>query len=322
MFRALPYKTKQFFFVLIKFSIVVLAFYFIYNKLTTNDNLNFSAFVAFLSKNNVFSLKNASLLVILSVFNWFFEILKWQNLASFVKKINFKKALQESLGALTASLFTPNRIGDYGAKAMCYTSTLRKRIMLLNFLSNLMQMSITVIFGVIGLSFFISKYNVDVDYYNIFKVVVLLIIIAGFVFFGTKQNRFKIKGISIEKIKTFIKRIPLKIHFYNFNLSLIRYFIFSFQFYFLLLIFEVDINYINAMVIITSMYVLASVIPSIFVFDVVIKGSVAVYLFSIAGTNEITILCIVTLMWLLNFVLPSIIGSYYVLNFNLPSDNN
>jgi len=322
MFETLPYKTKQFFFVVIKISIVVVAFYFIYNKLSANDNLDFRVFIDFLSKNDVFSLKNGVFLVFLSVFNWFFEILKWQKLVSFVKKINFKTALQQSLGALTASLFTPNRIGDYGAKAMCFTSSYRKRIMFLNLLGNIMQMCITVIFGVIGLSLFIKKYNVNIDNYNTIKILVLIVLIFSFAFFAMKQNRFKIKGFSIEKIISFIKNIPLKIHAYSFILSVTRYVIFSFQFYYLLLIFGADLSYINAMLVITSMYLLASVIPSVFIFDVIIKGSVAVYLFSIVGVNEITILCIVTLMWLLNFVFPSLIGSFYVLNFNLPKDNS
>ena len=76
------------------------------------------------------------------------------------------------------------------------------------------------------------------------------------------------------------------------------------------------------MIVITSMYVLASVIPSVFIFDVIIRSSIAVYLFSIVGVNDFTTLSIVAIMWLLNFVLPSLFGSYYVLNFNLPKDND
>ena len=53
-------------------------------------------------------------------------------------------------------------------------------------------------------------------------------------------------------------------------------------------------------------------------FDVVIKGSVAVYLFDIVGVNELTTLSIIMLMWILNFVLPSIFGAVFVLKFKLP----
>jgi hypothetical protein len=88
--------------------------------------------------------------------------------------------------------------------------------------------------------------------------------------------------------------------------------------YYLLTIFGVDISYFEAMVVITSMYFLASIMPSISIFDVVIKGSVAVFLFDFIQVNELTVLSCITLMWLLNFVLPSVFGSYYVLNFKLP----
>lgn len=70
------------------------------------------------------------------------------------------------------------------------------------------------------------------------------------------------------------------------------------------------------MVVITTMYLMASVIPSVFIFDVVIKGSVALYVFEIAGVNDLTILSIITLMWILNFVIPSIIGSFFIMRFN------
>ena len=153
----LPYKTKQFFFVLIKLSIVVGAFYFIYQKLVNNTDLDFNEFIQFLSKNGAFSTKNILFLLVLTLFNWFFEILKWQYLVSVLKSISLKKSLEQSLGALTASLITPNRIGEYGAKAMYYPVNKRGKIMLLNLVGHMTQMSITLVFGCIGLAFFFNN---------------------------------------------------------------------------------------------------------------------------------------------------------------------
>ena len=90
----------------------------------------------------------------------------------------------------------------------------------------------------------------------------------------------------------------------------------------MLLLFGVEISYLEAMQLITSMYFLASIIPSIFLFDVVIKGSVALYVFSLIGINDLIILSIVTCMWILNFVLPSIIGGFYVLHFKFPENKD
>jgi hypothetical protein len=313
-----PYKTKQFFFVLIKLSIVVGAFYFIYSKLSENKNLEFGEFIMFLKENETFSLKNIVFLLILSSSNWFFEILKWQNLVKTIKQISFRNALEQSLGGLTASLITPNRIGDYGAKAVYYTKPFRTKIVLLNLLGNMAQMTTTTIFGIIGLIIFVNRYQIDIDYYSLMKFCFILILIGVFAIVGAKQDRFKLKGFSLSRILSALKKLSLKIHISTLSLSVIRYFVFSFQFYYLLIMFGVEVDYTKAMVVITSMYLLASIVPSISIFDVVIKGSVAVFLFSYVDVNELTILSIVTLMWLLNYVIPSLFGSYFVLNFKLP----
>lgn len=318
MIHALSYKSKQFLLVLIKLSIVVGAFYFIYDKLTTNDALELHDFIAFLHKNEPFLAKNVLYLIILTCFNWFFEILKWKYLVSSITFISFKDALEQSLGALTASLLTPNRIGEYGAKAFYFPKPLRKKVMLLNLISNMMQMTTTLVFGMIGLLFFVIYYSLELNVVNL-SLYFLAILLAIFgIIYTLKKTRFKIKGFSINKIIEFIQRISFNIQAKAFTLSVIRYLVFSFQFYVLLKIFEVEISYLTAMMIISTMYLFASLVPSIFLFDVVIKGSVAVYLFSMIGVNDLTILCIVTIMWLLNFVIPSVFGSYYVLNFNVP----
>ena len=314
-----PYKTKQFLFVLIKLSIVVGAGYFIYSKLLLNENLLFSTYIAFLIENDPFSLKNVLFLVFLTLFNWFFEILKWQKLVQIVQKISFKDALEQSLGGLTASLVTPNRIGDYGAKVMYYTNRFKGKIVLLNLVGNISQMTITTVFGVIGLTIFVNFYQVDINYYRVTRFVFILLIIAILSFFGVKHRRFKVKGHSYVDIIDFIKSITINVKAKTLVFSLIRYLIFSFQFYFFLSVFGVAIDYLDAMVVITSMYFLASIIPSISIFDVVIKGSVAVFLFSFLKINELTILTIITSMWLLNFVIPSVFGGYYILNFRLPN---
>ena len=318
MMYALPYKTKQFFFVLIKLSVVVGSFYFIYHKIANNSHLSFQEFIQLLIKNNTFSPKNIIFLLILSLLNWFFEILKWKILVSSVTVINFKNAIWQCLGSLTASLFTPNRIGEYGAKAIYFKPKLRKRIVLVNLMSNMLQMSVTVLLGSIGVYFYILKYNPDINYYRISKFLILIVIALIFLSLGITSNKFKIKGFSLEKIKRFVIEYPKTKLLVGFLFSLIRYFIFSFQFYFLMQIFHIELGYLEAMSIITSMYLLASIVPSVFIFDVVIKGSVAVYLFSLAGINDVIILAIIMLMWLLNFVFPSIIGSYFVLQFKLP----
>ena len=316
------YKAKQFFFVLIKISLVVIAIYFIYQKLTKNSSLAFSHFIQILSNKGVFSLNTVIFLLVLTGFNWFFEILKWQQLVSSLQKISFKKSMEQCLGSLTLSLLTPNRIGEYGAKALYFKSAFRKRVLFINLISNLLQMFVTVVFGITGILWLSQSQNLHIFSFKFIIILLIGILFCALVIFIIRQTNIKIRGFSLEKIKLFLFQFPEKSIILGAILSLFRYLIFSFQFYYLLLLFGVEISYLEAMKLITSMYFLASIIPSIFLFDVVIKGSVALYVFSLIGINDLIILSVVTCMWILNFVLPSIIGGFYVLHFKFPESKD
>ena len=319
MYNSLPYKTKQFFFFLIKLAIVTGAFYFIYNKTVHNEQVNFQEFFLQLEVTIFSNYTWVLMLISFSVANWFFEIFKWKTLASTVKKITFLDALQQSLGSLTASLFTPNRIGEYGAKAIYYAKGTRRKIMLLNLLSNMMQMTTTVIFGTLGLIYFFINFDIDIEFFRFRRFAYILIALILIIATGGIGSYKRIRGFYIDKIIDFIKNLGMKIHFQNGLLSMIRYLIFSHQFYFLLRLFDVETDYITLMACISSMYLLASIIPSLNMVDWLIKGSVAIWIFGFIGVNELILVTITLLMWILNFGIPALFGSYFVLNFNYPA---
>ncbi len=313
MYNSLSYKTKQFFFTAIKLSIVIGCGYFIYTKLVENNQLHFSDFYQKLTENSIFQTKTIVFLLIFTFFNWFFEILKWKTIASFIIPLSFFEASKQSLASLTTSLITPNRIGEYGAKALYFEKKYRKQVLGLNLVGNFYQMLMTIIFGLIGFGYFVYQYNVSIHFYRIFRFLLLALFLVSAFFFGAKHFRYH--GYSTQRASEFIAKIPktlnLKIALY----SLFRYLIFSHQFYFLLLLFKTDISYIDAMSAITSVYFVASIIPMLSIFDVIIKGTVAIWVFRYFMIDELTILSITTLMWVFNFVFPAIIGSYFVLTF-------
>ena len=320
MISTLPYKTKQFFFVLTKLSLVLAAFYVIYQKTFKNPHTDFLFFDDFLYKNELFSLKIITFLLFLTIFNWFLEILKWQTLVSQIERISFKNAMAQCLGSLTASIMTPNRIGEYGAKAIYFKKKHRKHIMVINLLGNGMQMAVTSVFGIIGLTFFVYRYPVVLVPFKHTLVAIILVGILSFILYKTINRTINMRGFSIKNMIAFFKNFPKNKVYLGLILSYLRYFIFSFQFYYLLILFKTNITYLDAMMAISAMYFLASIIPSIFIFDAVVKAGIALYLFSFLNINEYTILTVVTSMWLLNLALPCIFGSIYVLNFKFPKE--
>lgn len=285
-----------------------------------HNNISLSDFIAQVEQKLFYNKNTIIYLILFSILNWIFEILKWKNLVYFIKNISFIEALKQSLGSLTASLFTPNSIGEYGAKAFYFYKKDRKKILLLNLIANISQMTVTVIFGIIGLIFIINNFDVNLPILKLRKLLYYTTILALSFFSVRFFISKKIRGFYLNKILNFFKNLPKIIVFKTLIYSLIRYLIFSHQFYYLLTLFGVKLDYFTLMQLIFSMYLTASILPSLPMFDWLIKGSVAVFVFGLVGVNELVIVIITTLMWLFNFALPAIIGSYFVMNFKFISN--
>lgn len=306
---SIPHKAKQFLVLVLKLLIVGGAFYFIYNQLVQNDQLDWTKFMVLFQKNQ--SVLGVGFILLLSVLNRYFEILKWQNLAQVLRKISVGEATKQVLAALTAGLFTPNGIGEYAGKAFFYEKKDAKQIVFLNLICNGIQMVLTVIFGIFGLLYFNILYPVVTA--QTLGIIFLAFMILIAVLFSIKK--IAIQGYSIEKLIHKINSIPKAIHHKNILLGCSRYLVFSHQYYFLFLAFDVDLPYFTLISTIAAVYFLASSLPTFQFLDFAVKGGVSLFFFGLLGVNEWIVVFISTLMWFLNVVLPVVIGTYFVLRF-------
>jgi len=278
-----------------------------YQKIITNPILTFEQLKHQFS---ILFLNNGWLLVLLLLFtdaNWLLEIVKWKTLTTIEKKITFFEAFEQSFASLTASIITPNRIGEYGAKALFFKSEKRKNIMGLNLIGNLSQLSVTIFFGCIGIIYFLMNYSPKIPKINIQNSIILVLFLFILIYFRKK--------LKLSKVKIFLNKISKKTYITVVILSILRYLIFTHQFYFLLVLLGVEIDYFTALPLIFSMYFIASILPSLTIFDWVIKGSVAIFLFGFVEVNALTIVTVTTLMYVLNFAVPALFGSIFVLKF-------
>lgn len=310
----ISHKYKRLLFLIVKLVIVFAACYFMYQKLAVNELLSFSKLKEQFTL--VFSNNSWAIIGILlfTDANWFLEIFKWKTLVASFKKITFFEAYEQSFGSHTAALITPNRIGEYGAKALYFEKDHQKKIVGLNFIGNLCQLTTTILFGCIGLFVVLSKFNLSLPSFN-FKTAFIITIILGILIGLRKQFGFLKIETYLHQFSRFFKSISTIIYLKTLGLSIARYLVFSHQFYCLLLLFGVDTDYFTVISLIFCMYFFASFIPSLSIFDWAIKGSVAVWLFQLIEINELTVITVTTFMWILNFAIPALIGSIFVLNF-------
>jgi len=285
-------KNHNLFLTLAKTGISVAAVYYLWLHRGQWQNLS--------ENSQLFSWKILSVLLVFSFLNWFFEIKKWQELVKPVKNINFKEAGKQSLISFSISLLTPNRIGDYGAKALFYDKNERKKIVSLNFIAQTSQLVITILMGILGsIILFFSIKNLEIDQ-NWVKMSLFLVFLGVILFFLIK----------IYKKRQSTEKLILSPHLWRTGLSFatIRYVIFSSQFVLLLLLFKMPLNLSALYSAVFTTYFLASLIPMFAFMDWAVKGSVAVGIFSLFQVPKVIIIKTVGLMWLSNFMLAFIVG--------------
>lgn len=290
---------------LLKIALILMAFYLIYHKIwIENGNITFNLFNNFSLLQLIFII---FLMLILSALNWIFEFYKWKILVATVYKISFLESMQQCLTAHIASLMTPFKIGEFGAKAMFFNRKLMPKILYLNFLANGSQLLMTLFFGFIGFYFYQhSVLSISSESFNFNYLFILLFLMVSMLLFRLLSKQLKFN---------FWKNILVSVHFKNIGFSLLRYLMFSHQWLFLLYLIKPDLSYFNTISTIFTMYLWATIIPTFAILDWAIKGSIALFLLTFLGFNAPEIVMISLLMWVFNFALPALFGSYFMLTF-------
>ncbi|GGE04396.1 hypothetical protein GCM10010831_02450 [Psychroflexus salis] len=303
-------KSKQNYRLLIKVLLVVISSGYIFHVIRQEQSSFYIVFEHFTAADKLYIFCFIALLLLFSILNWFFEILKWKTLVTQVFKITFQTAALQTLISHAVGVFTPNRVGDFAMKLSFFETKYRKRILGLNFSNNFIQMLITILFGGVGILILHQKIIklVNFQYVEWFIGVFFFLVVFGLFFKKYLHKTYHSIKLNLQlNWNTFVK-----VAFF----SSLRYFIFSHQYYLLGWFLGWDIAYLSAMPYIFLMYFVVSFLPSIFVLDAALKAGIGIYLFGFLGVSTYVILAISALMWLLNFALPALLGNFFMLRFN------
>ncbi|MFH1296957.1 MAG: lysylphosphatidylglycerol synthase transmembrane domain-containing protein [Bacteroidota bacterium] len=328
----------------IQVAILVLTYGFIYDQVFYREKLphlleplheNFS------SQDFIWRM---GLVVLLMFINWAVEAIKWRYLMAKIERIGFWKSYQAVIVGVTVSSFTPNRIGEYFGRVFILNTGSRIEGILVTILGSMSQLLITIFTGSLALLAFIPLFMTHYWNYNGYLYYAVVAVVIGFnvLILGFYLNvsflstlKEKILRNGLKKIRKFFRVFAF---YHNRELitvllySFFRYLIFSTQFYLLLRIFAVPIPFLDALMLISLVYFVMAVIPTIAFTELGIRGSVALYFFGIyfSGMTQITepinfgILAASTLLWAINLGFPALVGSVFVFRlkfFRKPANN-
>ncbi|MBC8265849.1 MAG: flippase-like domain-containing protein [Flavobacteriales bacterium] len=308
---------------LLKITIVVFALYFLCQQLISKKAIE-GFDITFIRQTIVEKQLLVFLVFLMMFFNWFVEAIKWKFLIGKIEKVSMLTSLRAVFSGITVSVFTPNRIGEYGGRVFCLEKADRIQGVLITVLGSMAQLLTTIFFGSIGI-LFLNNYipelqglyqEMEFAYPVMFFMLLLLNILLLLLFHNISIiSNLMDKFSWLKKYKKYKEVFT----FYNtqelsfvFIFSIIRYAIFTTQFFILLQLFAVDISYFDAIILTMVMLFVISVIPTIAISEIGIRSSVAIYLFGLVSANTLGILSATFVLWVINLLLPAIIGAFFV----------
>ncbi len=291
---------------LIKLISVSLIISYLGYKIYSNSSLTHLSFY----KN--YQIKFVGWAMLLTMLNWGIEAKKWQLLIKNIKQLSFLESYQSVLAGLSIGIVTPNRLGNFIGRLAWVEKEKHNQATVNTLLGNLAQFISTIIFGCIGL-FVVLWYQFKIEYdWMILLGALLVIIISLSIYFNPLliQKTFLKQILNHQTTQSLLNASIVSTAFklQIIALSSLRYVVFLIQYFLLFKAFNVEIKLTLMLGLISTVYLLTTLIPSIFFGKLFVRESVAVFVFSFIGLNTPLILLVAFILWLINLAIPSAIG--------------
>ncbi len=245
--------------------------------------------------------------------NWWLETVKWQTFLAIHLRLPLTYILKVVAGGVALSLFTPNRIGEYGGRILFMPSRSGWPVAISTLMGSIAQNLVAFTAGVISCIFLFE----GLVYLKILGI--FLILIAGTCFF---QMRHVLKRIANLKIHSIFGKLVKNLHFIDdysplvliqaLGIALGRYLVYTFQFLLLLHAFEPAVHPGALFLGVSAIYLFQTLVPLPPVADVLARTNIGLILWSGAGMSELSITLASLMVWLVNLLIPAIIGSFII----------
>jgi len=303
---------------------LVLLFTAIYFQLLNNNKGNVLG-NAFKSE---FQLKQ--LLFLFSAFalisiNFLCETKKWLTLTNLFYKLPFLKVYKAVLAGTTMAFFTPNRVGEYGGRVLFVPKKYIVETIAVTIIGGFAQQIITLLFGFVALFFLqdalLKKELFSETQFCLIALINMLLIVAFLlIYFNVKHvTKFLPKT---KRVKKYFKKLKILYLYSKVTLSKVllwaglKYLIFSLQFYCLILAFGVPFE-IEFIWLVMLSFLLQTVIPSVSLFELGVRGNVVLFTFGAFTHLKIEILTASVALWVINLLIPAIIGAFIILRIKI-----
>ena len=299
------------FVMVLKFMVLLYLMYYLYQHFFVNKDFWTSIQLQLATGLEARKLPCLIFAVVLLPVNWLLEVYKWHLLQYSTLQLSFYQSWKNVMKGVSFGLIMPQQLGDALGKMEHSTSNDRWDIGILSLFGGFVQSFMALMGGVVGVAFlFENELGIAVvSIMTMGMVVVMACIFYSVEILQFLQSKFLFKFLTSLNFKL-TKIILLKVVV----LSLLRYLVFVSQFVLVLQLFANSFDKMKVVSAVMLTYFGKTFIPALNVFgDLGIRECAALWSFSYTSIAASTVFLCSMLVWMLNIVLPMLIGGYYLL---------
>ncbi|HJU46161.1 MAG TPA: lysylphosphatidylglycerol synthase domain-containing protein [Chitinophagaceae bacterium] len=263
--------------------------------------------------------------------NWGIEARKWQLLLRPLEKISIGKSFKAILAGLALALNTPNRIGEYGGRILYVQEGHRIQAVSLTIAGSFSQLIITLLCGLGGLIFLLNmtgpatavatirsySFWINMMVYIVAGISIVCLLIyfrLGLLFKWMEKLPFFSRGAKHLLVMNELSSATLR---KVLGLSFLRYMVFAGQYVLMIQLMQLPVPAWQAFWLISVLFLVMAVIPTIALADLGIRGQASLELFGLLSADKLGIIAASAGVWCINLVLPALIGSVLIAGIKL-----
>jgi hypothetical protein len=283
----------------------------IYNKVLVNENW---AQYGIMMRAQLFSapVYEWVVLLLLMCSNFLIESIKWKLVVAATNPISIFKAIKSVFVGQAFAFFTPNRIGEYAGRTLFLDAGNKITGMAQMGWASYAQLIVTICIGVLALALNISLYPwADGRWLISVKLISPFIgILAIVLFFYKREWKGWMSFLNRMQIETNIKGTML-------GLSIFRYIIFMLQYVWVAYMLKMNIEFFPLVLSVAILFLCLSILPTISITELVIRGQLLLIILAPFYSDKIMIISLSSFIWGINFLIPSIIGTFLTLSYRI-----
>ncbi|MBP6312160.1 MAG: flippase-like domain-containing protein [Flavobacteriales bacterium] len=254
--------------------------------------------------------------------NWSLESHKWRWLLRPVERIGRWRSLVATIAGTSVGLVTPNRTGEFLGRVLFLRPENRVKGSFATALGSIAQFVVTLLTGALALlvmRVLDHQFPWPSGWVTWFILSLTLIVSLGTLLLYLHPPLLRQMLLLVPFLKR-LERASSVLNGYEwpellmvFFLSLARYVVFTAQYVLLLMVFGSGLSIIDALLAVPVVYLLSTLVPTVMLTELGIRGTAAIALLTPLGGSEIAVLLATTVLWSINVVLPALVGSLILL---------